>query len=469
MIFSSPPFFFFFAIYFLFHLAVPLRWRLVVIILGSTAFYGYWNPWYVWIPYLIMLIAFYGAHWVERARGAPTHFRRVAVVVCLLLIPLVVVKYARFIYQDVLGQAFGFEGRFPEWPLPLGISFVTFTMISYVVDVYRGHYPVETRLGSLTGLVLFFPHLIAGPILRPGDLLPQLNRPRPALRGLEIRIVFGLAIFSIGLLKKLVFADPLSEAVRAVFDGGSAGLSAADYLLAWYGFAVQIYCDFSGYTDMAIGIAMILGVRLPVNFLHPYTSGSIVEFWRRWHITLSTWLRDYLYIPIGGNRKGALRRFSNVMVTMGLGGLWHGANWTFILWGLWHGLGVTCTHMLNRSVSVQRSSELPRWLRVLVTFHFVTIGWILFRAPDLATAWRVFCGPFVEPLGNVSAFVSTHLFQLIVLMVFFITHSWDSHRRIRQIVRRLPVSIYWLSILLIWIISVTISDGSSAKFIYFDF
>ena len=469
MIFSSPTFFAFFLIYFLFHLAVPLRWRLPLIIGGSTIFYGWWNPLYVWVPYLLTLLAFIGARWVDKAPSASQRFSRIAVVVGLLLAPLAVFKYTNFFGQQVLGPLFGFHGPVVEWPLPLGISFVTFTMIAYVVDVYRGDYRVEAKPASITGLVLFFPHLIAGPILRPGNLLPQLKRPRPAARALRIRMVFGFAIFSIGLLKKLVFADTLSEAVQPVYDGGSAGLTAADYLLAWYGFAAQIYCDFSGYTDMAIGIAIVLGIRLPQNFIRPYASSSITEFWRRWHITLSTWLRDYLYIPLGGNREGARRRFRNVMLTMGLGGLWHGANWTFVLWGLWHGLGVAVAHLLGRSVAGSGRSRVLRWLKVFATFHFVAAGWILFRAPDLATAWRVFAGPLIEPWGNLSAFLSVHLFQLTLLVIFFSTHAWDTHRTIRRIVRKLPPSVFWPLLALIWIFSVIVSEGNSAKFIYFDF
>jgi alginate O-acetyltransferase complex protein AlgI len=272
MIFSSPPFFFFFSIYLLFHLAVPARYRLALIIAGSTFFYGYWNPWYVWLPYLLLLIAFFGAQWIEVARGTSKIFRRAAIVVSLLLMPLAVIKYTNFFYEDVLGFFLGFRGQLVHWAFPLGVSFVTFTMIAYVVEVYRGNYQLEKRLGLLAGLVLFFPHLIAGPILRPNDLLPQLHHPKPARRAFGIRFVYGLAIFSIGLLKKLVFADTLSDAVKAVYEGTSSGLSSADYLLAWYGFCVQIYCDFSGYTDMAIGIAIVLGVRLPINFMHPFTS-----------------------------------------------------------------------------------------------------------------------------------------------------------------------------------------------------
>jgi alginate O-acetyltransferase complex protein AlgI len=470
MLFSSPQFFLFFAVYFVFHLLVPLRWRLLVIIVGSTIFYGYWNPFYIWIPHALMLAAYVGARWVESARGTPQHFTRLAIVVAILLIPLAIVKYANFAYSDVLGPIMGWSGRLWEVALPLGISFITFTMISYVVDVYRGLYPIEMKLGRLAGLVLFFPHLIAGPILRPHDLLPQLARPRSAWRRLGVRLVFGLAIFSIGLLKKLVFADPVAGYVDAVYNAeAGAMLTAPQYWLAIYGFSLQIYCDFSGYTDMAIGLAIILGMRLPTNFMHPYTSASVAEFWRRWHITLSTWLRDYLYIPLGGNRASRGRRIANVMITMGLGGLWHGANWTFVIWGLLHGMAISFAHLFRRPVEREGGRTVPRWLLVVITFHFVTLCWIPFRAPNLETAGRVLHGAFLAPLGNLGVFAASHVFPLLLLALFLLTHRWDSHRSIRRAVHVLPQPVFWPMVVLVWVLAITVSAGSSAKFIYFDF
>jgi alginate O-acetyltransferase complex protein AlgI len=469
MIFSSAPFFLFFVIYFLLHLSIPIRWRLTLIIIGSSFFYGYWNPWDIWIPYLLAFLAFLGAHWIERRRETPYRVRRLAVVVGLLLMPLAIMKYTNFFYQDVLGFFLGFQGKLVDWRFPIGISFITFTVIAYVVDVYRGIYHLEKRPALLCGQVLFFPHLIAGPILRPHDLLPQLEHPRRATDAFGVRVVFGLAIFSVGLLKKLVFADTLAEAVNAVFENGNTATSVAGYLLAWYGFTLQIYCDFSGYTDMAIGLAIMLGVHLPQNFQHPYTAASIIDFWRRWHITLSRWLRDYVYIPLGGNRRGPFLEVRNILITLGLGGLWHGANWTFVLWGLLHGLGISCAHLLSRLRFGKHFFSLPRWFRVLITFHFVCIGFILFRAPDLVTAWRVLTGPFVAPLGDINSFVSIHVFQLALLVIFFIAHPWDTHRNIRRIVRTLPPLAYWSTLLLIWVFAFAISQDTTKKFIYFDF
>lgn len=456
MLFSSPPFFLFFTIFILLRLVVPLRYWLFLLIAGSTVFYAYANLNHIWVPYTLLLLAFLGALWLEREPGKPSRPRRLAVVVALLLLPMAFFKYANAIVD------------LSNLSLPLGISFMTFTMIAYVVDVHRGHYPVERTVGGLAGLVLFFPTMTTGPILRPHQLLPELKRPRLGLRAFRVRTAFGLAIFSVGLLKKLVFADPMAEAVDAVFAAPGPS-TAAQYLLAIYGFALQIYCDFSGYTDMAIGLALMLGWHLPTNFQRPYSSSSILEFWRRWHITLSTWLRDYVYISLGGNRLGYARQMANILITMGLCGMWHGANGTFLAWGLMHGAAIAFVRSLQLLGVGPMIARLPRWLLVLTTFHFVTISWILFRAPDLTTAFSVLVGPFTSPLGDLAGFVATHKFQLLLLAVFLVSHPWDSHRQIRRLVTCLPGWAFWPLILFAWALGLAVSAGSSAKFIYFDF
>ena len=468
MIFSSPPFFLFFSIYLLLHLAVPVRYRLALIIAGSTFFYGYWNPWYVWLPYLLVAIAFLGAIWLEKARGTSAHAKRIVAVVTLLLVPLAIIKYTNFVYQDVLGLFLGPMPKLVTWAFPLGISFITFTMIAYVVDVYRGKYPLENRAGLLTGLVLFFPHLIAGPILRPADLIPQLANPASAWRAFSIRFVYGLAIFTLGLFKKLVLADSLGGVVQAMYEGGGRGLTGAEYLLADYAFCVQIYCDFSGYTDMAIGTAIILGVHLPTNFRQPYAAASVAEYWRRWHITLSNWLRDYVYIPLGGNRGGEASQFRNIVITLGIGGLWHGAHWTFVIWGLLHGMAIGCNHLISRHMP-QTRFKMPHWFKVLLTFHFILTAFIMFRSPDFATMWRIMAGPFNVPWGSFGSFLSGRAFELILLVLFFATHRFDSYRTVRGLVHLASPVVYWPVIGLIWVLSIAISQDYNLKFIYFDF
>ena len=463
MLFSSPTFFVFFLIYFACHILLPRRYRNYLIIVGSTIFYAWWKVEYVWIPYFLMAIAFLGAAAVSGAKGS-RRFAYTAATIVLLFLPLAIFKYTNFFYAGVFGPLFGWHGRILDAALPLAVSFVTFTLTAYVVDIYRGEFPPHNNVSTVLAYVLFFPHLIAGPILRPHELIPQLERPRPAtLR----RIAVPLAIFTVGLVKKLVFADQIAEIVDPVFNSGNVVPSAPDALLAIYGFSLQIYCDFSGYTDMAIGIALLLGVRLPTNFLRPYTSASLIEFWRRWHITLSFWLRDYLYIPLGGNRGGKAREIRNILITMVLGGLWHGANWTFVIWGLLHGIGLSFVHLKNKLFGP--ALRLPRFVAVLITFHFVTLAWVLFRAPTLSKAGQVLALPVTGSWPDMGSFVEKYAFFLVLIVIFFATHRYDDHRRLRAFVRFARPEIVWPLIGLLWILAITLSQGSSAKFIYFDF
>ncbi len=461
MLFSSPIFFAFFACFLLVYGLVPARFRLAAIIGGSTVFYAWWRIEYVFLPFALALIGYWGALAVEGSAVPRTRRRRLTLVVVLLFLPLALIKYFDFVSRDVVGAALGSTPPTLGLALPLGISFVTFTVCAYVVDVYRGAFPAERRLSRLFGFVLFFPHLIAGPILRPRELIPQLSN-LPSLAG--ARVTLAASIFTLGLVKKLVFADQISAAVDAAYAGHAT--TSFDCWLAIYGFSMQIYCDFSGYSDMAIGLALLLRIKLPNNFARPYTSASIVEFWRRWHITLSHWLRDYLYIPLGGNRDGKAKQLRNVIVTMVLGGLWHGANWTFVLWGLAHGLGMAAVRLTGLTPS---SSRWRARLGVFVTFHFVTFAWILFRAPDLTAGWRVARGAFAGPSIDINTFLPGHAFVLLLLLVFLLTHRFDSHARLRLAVRRLPRKIVWPVLLGLWALAITVSQGSSANFIYFDF
>jgi alginate O-acetyltransferase complex protein AlgI len=462
MLFSSPTFFVFFLAYFACHLLIPRAYRNYLIIVGSTIFYAWWKAEYTWIPFFLMAIAYFGANFVGGAKGS-SRLAFVTATIVLLFLPLAIFKYADFFYNDVFGPVFGWHGKVLDVALPLGISFVTFTLTAYVVDIYRGRFPAQNRASTVLAYVLFFPHLIAGPILRPDELIPQLDRPRAAtLR----RIAVPIAIFTVGLVKKLVFADQIADVVDPIFNSGAAP-GALEALLAIYGFSVQIYCDFSGYTDMAIGLALMLGVRLPNNFLRPYTAGSLVEFWRRWHITLSFWLRDYLYIPLGGNRDGKVAEIRNILVTMVLGGLWHGANWTFVIWGLLHGVGLSLVHIKNSLLGDR--FRLPRFVAVLITFHFVTFAWILFRAPTLHKAGQVMAAPFLGGWPDIGSFAGQKAFLLVLMVIFFATHRYDDHRRIRAFVRYTRAEILWPLLGLLWILAVALSQGSSAKFIYFDF
>jgi D-alanyl-lipoteichoic acid acyltransferase DltB (MBOAT superfamily) len=270
--------------------------------------------------------------------------------------------------------------------IPLGVSFFTFQAISYTVDVYRGR--IES--GSTIDVALylsFFPHVVAGPIVRAREFLPQLASPRDP-RNVPVGAALGL--IALGLVKKVAIADYLARTLVDPVFAVPTAYSAPDVLLATYGYAAQIFCDFSGYTDIAIGAALLCGFVFPQNFDRPYGATGFQDFWRRWHMTLSRFLRDFVYIPLGGNRKGRWKTYRNLMLTMLIGGLWHGAAWTFVLWGGLHGAGLAVERLLKGRVRT------PAWLRWFVTFHLVCLGWVLFRSPDLGIAGDVL-GQLADP------------------------------------------------------------------------
>lgn len=463
MLFSSPIFFVFFAVYFLLHVVTPPRYRLYLIICGSTIFYSWWKLEYFWLPYLLMATAYLGVVWMTRAKSERSRKLRAAVAIVALFLPLAFFKYTDFIYRSVFSPV-SEKGVLIGLPLPLGVSFVTFTLTAYVVDIYRRKFPAGTSARTVLAYVLFFPHLIAGPILRPDELMPQLEAPTARW----LNPTTAIAIFTLGLVKKLVFADQIATLVDAVYNHPGIP-SAPAAILAIYGFSVQIYCDFSGYTDMAIGLAMLLGIRLPENFARPYCADTIVDFWRRWHITLSFWLRDYLYIPLGGNRGGRLRESSNIIVTMALGGLWHGANWTFVIWGILHGVAVAFVHRLRRRGRRLGARGMPRPLATLLTFHFVTLAWILFRAPTLRRAGEILSAPFVGGWGDYQAVLAINAFPAVLMVIFFLFHPFDDHAHVGSAMQRLRREMVWPGIALLWIVAITVSQGNSARFIYFDF
>lgn len=349
--------------------------RELVLLLASYVCYGAWNPRYVPLLALATLVD-YG---VGRGLGALSSpaWRRALLVASLTfnLGLLAVFKYYGFFAGDAAAvlRAFGL-GVYPpilDLALPLGISFFTFQSMNYVIDVYRGVLPPCRSLLEFAVFLSFFPHLMAGPILRASVFLPQVRR-EPVYDDAEA--LGGLYRILVGLIKKTAIADFVGVTlVDPVFaDIGQA--SAAAVLLALYAYAVQIYCDFSGYSDIAIGSARMLGFQIPENFDRPYAASSVREFWRRWHMSLSSWLRDYLYVPLGGSRGTPARTAANLMVTMLLGGLWHGASWTFVAWGGLHGLGLVVERFTGRSFGR------------FVTFHFVCLAWLFFRAGSLDVA-----------------------------------------------------------------------------------
>jgi len=377
---------------------IPARWRSarkIWLALASLFFYGYWKVEYV--PLLLLSIGFNFtiAEWLTRWRGRPAASRVLFVGVAANLVLLGYYKYTNF-----LVGAFGLVVRhdFTRFDiiLPLAISFFTFTQIGYLVDVSRDpklHY----KFLDYSLFVVFFPHLIAGPIVRHWEVIPQFAERE--LRANRTDLGVGLTLFLIGLVKKMLLAD--SAAVYANLIYGSAAHGAhLDWFGAWFGtlaYALQIYFDFSGYSDMAIGLARMFSIKFPFNFDSPYRAVNIAEFWRRWHVTLTRFLREYVYFPLGGNRKGASRQVANVMVTFFLSGLWHGAGWTFVVWGLLHGAYLVIAHQWGR-LRKRREWLFPHWSYrgacVLLTFIAVMVSWVYFRSPSFTVANDVLASMF---------------------------------------------------------------------------
>ena len=436
MPFNSYPYFVFLAVAVLgFRLLEKdaLTARRVFLLLASYAFYAWWRA-----DFLLLLA---GSTLVNYALGREIEQRRrklkdrrgfliAGLVFNLGLIGLF--KYGTLFVSTV--DLLGVGLPVPHWFLPLAISFFTFEQISYLVDADAGKTASYTLLDYAL-FVAYFPHLIAGPIVRHSDLIPQFRQARDANDDLAT----GITLFTIGLAKKSLIADNLAPFADAIFNAAGRGvaLGPTDGWLGTLFFAFQIYFDFSAYSDMALGSSVMLGIRLPVNFHSPYKAASIIEFWRRWHISLSAFLRDYLYIPLGGNRHGRARRYLNLFIAMLLGGLWHGANWTFMLWGGLHGFYLSVNHAFRRAMrgrTVPRAWAVPlHAASVALTFAATTLAWIVFRAPTLAAARNVAGG--LVGLGNshVVSFspLAAAALLLLFVLVWFMPNSMELMWRYR--------------------------------------
>jgi len=389
MLFNSLQFCLFFPAVVAAYFLLPHRWRWAWLLVTSYGFYMAWEPGYVVLLWLSTAVDFVAARRIAGAEGGARK-RWLFLSLGANLGLLFFFKYYNF-FTDSLGtltKALGWSLDIPhsEFLLPLGISFYTFQTLSYTIDVYRGRLAPEPHLGRFALYVCFFPQLVAGPIERAASLLPQFRRDQSMDYD---RICDGLRLMAWGFFKKMVIADRLAMVVEFVYRD-PANQSGPALFLATLCFGYQIYCDFSGYSDIAIGAARVLGIRLSTNFKRPYASASIREFWQRWHITLSTWFRDYVYVPLGGNRSSAGRWAVSILIVFVVSGLWHGANWTFMLWGLMHGLLLLSERGLAHTVPSIR--HIPRAAKVVLTFVAVHVAWIFFRADSMGQAWQVLGG-----------------------------------------------------------------------------
>jgi D-alanyl-lipoteichoic acid acyltransferase DltB (MBOAT superfamily) len=404
-------------------------WAIAWLVLASFVYYAYWNPLFLLLLAGSILVNYALGSLLCSGRLRAGAARRAVLVggLAFNLGVLAYFKYAAF-FVDNLNRLSGAGLPLPQILLPIGISFITFQKIAFLVDAYRGQVR-DFSFANFALFVSFFPQLIAGPIVHHSEVMPQFARVPPA-GSVAADLSVGFSIFCVGLFKKVVVADTCALFADAGYGMLKAGqpLDAASAWVAVLAYAFQLYYDFSGYSDMAIGLARMFGIRLPVNFDSPYKASGAIDFWRRWHITLSRFLRDYLYIPLGGNRRGALRQYLNVTVVMLLGGLWHGANWTFVVWGGVHGMLLAINHAWNRLAGgAVRSSALTRGAAVVLTFLAVTLAWVPFRAGSLHEAGRMLA--LLDPF-SFDAWISFRTFLHAQLNQPFNVSGWFRPREL---------------------------------------
>ncbi len=473
MLFNSLTFIVFFLLVIALHHA-PLSWKIrkTNLLIASYLFYAAWNPPFVLLLWLSTVVDWVVANklHVETRQAKRRLLLMVSVVVNLGMLGYF--KYGGFLLENfqALMEVAGVSYEPPDWSivLPVGISFYTFQTMAYSLDIYLRRAEPSKSFLDFALFVTFFPQLVAGPIVRPTQLIPQFQSPRAATRQ---QMAWGLGLITLGLFNKIVIADGLlSSAADEVF-GASDMLYPVDAWLGTLAFSGQIFCDFAGYSTAAIGVALCLGFSLPDNFRFPYAAVGFSDFWRRWHISLSSWLRDYLYIPLGGNRKGDLRTYANLMTTMVLGGLWHGASWTFVVWGGLHGAYLAAERWLMARFGGGRFWRrlVPQLGLALLTYFLVNITWVFFRAQDFATAWRLLDTMLTLELEGKKVLPTIDVLQVSVITVCMLAVHWFMrNRNLHEVIAATPrwlVGATWG--VMVWLIIIT--QGQSDAFIYFQF
>ena len=485
MTFNSWEFLIFYPLVLLLYFVLPKKAKWPMLLVASYFFYAAYQPALLFLIVLTTLISWLASRQIEKTENktAKKIWLTLTLIVCLGV--LFFYKYFDFLSLSAYSLVTLLGGKASlvtlNLILPVGVSFYTFQTLSYVIDIYRGDIESEKNFFFYALFVSFFPQLVAGPIERPSNLIPQLREPRPFNRADAIK---GAKHMLVGFFKKIVVADTVSVYVDAVYHNpeGATGLGV---LIATVLFAFQIYCDFSGYTDIAIGCARIMGIRLMKNFDHPYRSQSIKEFWSRWHISLSSWFRDYLYIPLGGNRKGKARRYLNLFIVFLVSGLWHGANWTFVLWGALHGIYQIVGHLtlphrekLLAKCGIPPHSKAVGALRTLSTFLLVDFAWLFFRARTVSEAFLLLTRLFTNwshPLSDVFSGMGMNLVGALTVLFAILTLTLidrlllyeDADDGSDVLVKNGAFVIFIWVILFLWVL--LLSKGLSSTFIYFQF
>lgn len=482
MLFNSVAFAFFMPIVFLLYWALPHRFRWMALLAANCWFYMSWDPKYIIVILLTTVVSYFSAFFIEKTENKKRKKGILVIGVLITLVFLLVFKYTDFALTSVFKvlQLFAIPVQKTTLNLvmPIGISFYTFQMVGYIADVYTGKIKAEHHFGHYALFVSFFPNILSGPIERAANMLPQFKEEKKFIYD---DAVYGLRLILLGFLKKMIFADSMSKYVDAVFNH-TEGTSGLAFIIAIILFTFQIYCDFSGYSDIAIGVARLLGIRLMDNFKQPYYASSVKEFWQRWHISLSTWFRDYVYIPLGGNRVSKPRKNLNLLLTFLTSGLWHGANWTFVLWGGIHGLYQIIENTIKsawKKHHPQTPAKHPKTvhtLQTLLTFCLVAYAWMFFRANSITDA----------------IYITTHLFQgynwqqalidtsmsylsvaktLLAIVVLMLYDYFSLKKDLLSEMSKLKLPLRWLIYIAVTVLIIILSlhNGIKQEFIYFKF
>jgi len=473
MIFNSLTFLVFFTAVLALHYLPLFSWhqKKINLLVASYLFYAAWNPPFVILLWISTVVDWWAAQWMVRAKQERTRKAWMLTSVVVNLGMLGYFKYGGFLLENfvALAASLGVAYKPPEWSivLPIGISFYTFATLSYTLDVYLRRAKPARHFLDYALFVTFFPHLVAGPIMRPTELVPQFASTR---RATAHQLYFGFSLIILGLFQKVVLADGfLSPVVEKVYDAHEGVPNALDAWVATLAFSGQIFCDFAGYSTTAIGVAMCLGFAMPDNFRFPYAAVGFSDFWRRWHITLSSWLRDYLYIPLGGNRHGPARTYTALMGTMLLGGLWHGAAWTFVVWGGLHGTYLAVERWLKSRFAGWKPEPWAFVALGLLTYVLVNITWVFFRAKTFthaASMLQSMGGLAEKPIPMIA--LLPMIYAIVIIAGIVGTHWWMRDKTLEIAVERTPA---WLvgGLLAIMAVAVLAEQGKGSAFIYFQF